>query len=179
MKPIEEYVVSIPDFPEQGVIFRDVTSVLQDAEGLHLPLAVEYFEGYFGRPLLDGEHDEPAASGEGYFRGPFVGMRERYGRFCCRSPREKEGRGGCCDKKSCRFHGCLWVVLYGKRCLSGYVSGASHVHRLRDTPSLPSCAERQTGAEKQKCQAVAIRSLTFFVPGAGIEPARPLLATGF
>ena len=38
MKPIEEYVVSIPDFPEQGVVFRDVTSVLQDAEGLHLPL---------------------------------------------------------------------------------------------------------------------------------------------
>lgn len=36
MKPIEEYVASIPDFPEQGVIFRDVTSVLQDAEGLHL-----------------------------------------------------------------------------------------------------------------------------------------------
>ena len=38
MKPIEEYVVSIPDFPEQGVIFRDVTSVLQDAEGLHLAI---------------------------------------------------------------------------------------------------------------------------------------------
>ena len=38
MKPIEEYVVSIPDFPEQGVVFRDVTSVLQDAEGLHLAI---------------------------------------------------------------------------------------------------------------------------------------------
>ncbi len=38
MKPIEEYVVSIPDFPEQGIIFRDVTSVLQDAEGLHLAI---------------------------------------------------------------------------------------------------------------------------------------------
>lgn len=36
MKPIEEYVTSIPDFPEQGIIFRDVTSILQDAEGLHL-----------------------------------------------------------------------------------------------------------------------------------------------
>ena len=31
MKPIEEYVTSIPDFPEEGIIFRDVTSVLQDA----------------------------------------------------------------------------------------------------------------------------------------------------
>ena len=35
MKKLEEYVRSIPDFPEPGVIFRDVTSVLQDAEGLH------------------------------------------------------------------------------------------------------------------------------------------------
>lgn len=38
MKPIEEYVVSIPDFPETGIIFRDVTSVLQDAEGLALAI---------------------------------------------------------------------------------------------------------------------------------------------
>ena len=38
MKPIEDYVVSIPDFPEPGIIFRDVTSVLQDAEGLHLAI---------------------------------------------------------------------------------------------------------------------------------------------
>lgn len=36
MKKLEEYVRSIPDFPEEGIIFRDVTSVLQDAEGLHL-----------------------------------------------------------------------------------------------------------------------------------------------
>ena len=38
MKAIEEYVRSIPDFPEPGVIFRDVTSILQDAEGLHLAI---------------------------------------------------------------------------------------------------------------------------------------------
>ena len=37
MKKLEEYVRSIPDFPEEG-IFRDVTSVLQDAEGLHLAI---------------------------------------------------------------------------------------------------------------------------------------------
>ncbi len=36
MKKLEEYVVSIPDFPEKGIIFRDVTSVLQDAQGLRL-----------------------------------------------------------------------------------------------------------------------------------------------
>ena len=38
MKKIEEYVKSIPDFPETGIIFRDVTSVLQDADGLHLAI---------------------------------------------------------------------------------------------------------------------------------------------
>ena len=38
MKPIEEYVRSISDFPEPGIIFRDVTSVLQDAEGLRLSI---------------------------------------------------------------------------------------------------------------------------------------------
>lgn len=36
MKKLEEYVRSIPNFPEKGIIFRDVTSVLQDADGLHL-----------------------------------------------------------------------------------------------------------------------------------------------
>ncbi len=38
MKKLEEYVRSIPDFPEKGIIFRDVTSVLQDAEGLRLAI---------------------------------------------------------------------------------------------------------------------------------------------
>lgn len=38
MKKLEEYVRSIPDFPEEGIIFRDVTSVLQDGEGLKLAI---------------------------------------------------------------------------------------------------------------------------------------------
>lgn len=38
MKRVEDYVVSIPDFPEPGIIFRDVTSVLQDADGLQLAI---------------------------------------------------------------------------------------------------------------------------------------------
>ena len=37
-KKMEEYVRSIPDFPEKGIIFRDVTSVLQDADGLALAI---------------------------------------------------------------------------------------------------------------------------------------------
>mgnify|MGYP002582159930 CR=1 FL=1 len=38
MKKLEDYVVSIPDYPEPGIIFRDVTSILQDAEGLQLAI---------------------------------------------------------------------------------------------------------------------------------------------
>ncbi len=38
MKKVEEYVRNIPDFPEKGIIFRDVTTVLQDAEGLKLAI---------------------------------------------------------------------------------------------------------------------------------------------
>lgn len=36
MKKIEEYVRSIPDFPKEGIIFRDATSILQDSEGFRL-----------------------------------------------------------------------------------------------------------------------------------------------
>ena len=35
-KKLKDYVRSIPDFPEEGIIFRDVTSILQDADGLRL-----------------------------------------------------------------------------------------------------------------------------------------------
>lgn len=38
MKKLEDYVRSIPDFPEPGIIFRDVTSILQDADGLQLAI---------------------------------------------------------------------------------------------------------------------------------------------
>ena len=38
MKKLEEYVRCILDIPVEGVMFRDVTSVLQDADGLHLAI---------------------------------------------------------------------------------------------------------------------------------------------
>ena len=38
MKKLEDYVRSIPDFPEPGIIFRDITSILQDADGLQLAI---------------------------------------------------------------------------------------------------------------------------------------------
>ena len=36
MKKVEDYIRNIPDFPEPGIIFRDITTVLQDAEGFKL-----------------------------------------------------------------------------------------------------------------------------------------------
>ncbi len=36
MKDLKDYVTTIPDFPEPGIMFRDITSVAQDADGLHL-----------------------------------------------------------------------------------------------------------------------------------------------
>ena len=38
MKDLKEYVRTIPDYPEPGIMFRDVTSILGDADGLHLAI---------------------------------------------------------------------------------------------------------------------------------------------
>jgi adenine phosphoribosyltransferase len=38
MKKVEDYIRTIPDFPEPGIMFRDVTSVVQDADGLKLAI---------------------------------------------------------------------------------------------------------------------------------------------
>ena len=37
-KELKDYVTTIPDFPEPGIMFRDITSVVQDAEGLRLAI---------------------------------------------------------------------------------------------------------------------------------------------
>ena len=65
MKKVEDYVVSIPDFPEPGIIFRDVTSVNQDAEGLQL--AIDEMQ-----KLLDGVEFDVIAGAES--RGFIFGM---------------------------------------------------------------------------------------------------------
>lgn len=72
MKKLEEYVTSIPDFPEEGIIFRDVTTILEDPNGLSLAVdgvrqmleGVEYdsvigpeSRGFiFGVPVAYAEH---------------------------------------------------------------------------------------------------------------------------
>ncbi len=38
MKSVSDYIISIPDFPKEGIIFRDITSVLQDADGFTLAI---------------------------------------------------------------------------------------------------------------------------------------------
>ena len=47
MKTVKDYVTDIPDFPEPGIIFRDITSVIGDADGLKL--AVDEMQA-----MLDG-----------------------------------------------------------------------------------------------------------------------------
>ena len=38
MKRLEDYIRTIPDFPEEGIMFRDITTVLQDADGFALAI---------------------------------------------------------------------------------------------------------------------------------------------
>ncbi len=47
MKELKDYIISIKDFPKQGIIFRDITGILQDADGLKLSIDMlaEMLEG--------------------------------------------------------------------------------------------------------------------------------------
>lgn len=86
MKKLEEYVRTIPDFPEPGIMFRDVTSILQDADGFKL--AIDSLLG-----LLDGVTFDVIAGAEsrGFIFGaplayalgkPFVLIRKK-GKLPC------------------------------------------------------------------------------------------------
>lgn len=48
MKTVNDYVRTIPDFPEPGIMFRDVTSVLADPDGLEL--AINEMQKLIGNP---------------------------------------------------------------------------------------------------------------------------------
>ena len=65
MKTIEDYIITIPDFPEPGVMFRDVTGVLDSPEGLKLAIDELY-------KLLDGIEYDVIAGAEA--RGFLFGM---------------------------------------------------------------------------------------------------------
>ena len=86
MKKVEDYVVSIPDFPEPGIIFRDVTSVIQDAEGLQL--AIDELQ-----KLLDGVEFDVIAGAES--RGFIFGMPIAYALGKAFIPFRKKGKLPC------------------------------------------------------------------------------------
>lgn len=48
MHDLAKYITSIPDFPKEGVLFRDITSLLNDGEGLRttIDLMVEQAKRY-------------------------------------------------------------------------------------------------------------------------------------
>ena len=86
MKKVEDYIRTIPDFPEPGIMFRDVTSILQDAEGFKLAID-EMIK------LLDGVDCDVIAGAEsrGFIFGaplayalgkPFVLVRKKGKRPC-------------------------------------------------------------------------------------------------
>ena len=47
MKNLEDYIDVIPNFPEEGIMFRDITSLIADPEGFRLAIdsLIEHLEG--------------------------------------------------------------------------------------------------------------------------------------
>ena len=86
MKKLEEYVRSIPDFPEPGIVFRDVTSVLQEKEGLRL--AIDQMQ-----ELLDGLDFDIIAGPES--RGFIFGVPIAYNLNKAFIPIRKKGKLPC------------------------------------------------------------------------------------
>lgn len=56
-KKVEDYVITVPDFPEPGIMFRDVTSVVESPKGLKL--AIDEMDA-----LLDGVDFDMIAGAE-------------------------------------------------------------------------------------------------------------------
>lgn len=83
LKKLEDYVTTIPDFPEPGIMFRDITSILQDRDGLHL--AVDELQG-----LLKGTEFDVVAAPES--RGFIFGMPVAYNMNKAFVPIRKKGK---------------------------------------------------------------------------------------
>ena len=86
MKKVEDYVRTIPDFPEPGIMFRDVTSVLQDADGLQL--AIDAVQG-----LLEGVEFDAVVGPES--RGFIFGVPVAYNLKKAFIPVRKKGKLPC------------------------------------------------------------------------------------
>ena len=83
MKTIKDYIKTIPDFPIPGVMFRDVTSVLEDPEGFKL--AVDEMT-----KLLDGVEYDAIAGLEA--RGFLMGAPIAYNQHKALIPIRKKGK---------------------------------------------------------------------------------------
>lgn len=86
MKKLEEYIRSIPDFPEKGIIFRDITSVLQDKDGLRL--SIDQMQA-----LLDGKDIDVIVGPES--RGFIFGVPIAYNLNKAFVPIRKKGKLPC------------------------------------------------------------------------------------
>lgn len=83
MKKLEDYVITIPDFPEKGIMFRDVTSILENADGLKLSIHE------LQRRLSDVEFDSIAGAES---RGFIFGMPLAYNKGKSFIPVRKAGK---------------------------------------------------------------------------------------
>lgn len=86
MKELKEYIRNIPDFPEKGIIFRDITSVLQDPDSLKL--AIDELE-----KKLEGLEFDVIAGAES--RGFLFGMPLAYNLHKPFVPIRKKGKLPC------------------------------------------------------------------------------------
>ena len=102
MKKVEDYVRTIPDFPEPGIMFRDVTSVLQDPDGLKLSID-EMIK------LLDGVEFDVIAGAES--RGFIFGVPVAYELGKAFVPVRKKG------KLPCETVSAEYELEYGTACI--------------------------------------------------------------
>ena len=51
MKNLEDYIVTVPDFPKPGILFRDVTGILESADAFQL--ALDLIVGILARTEFD------------------------------------------------------------------------------------------------------------------------------
>ena len=86
MKSLADYVRTIPDFPEEGIMFRDITTVLQDKDGCKL--AVEQLQ-----ELLEGVEFDVVAGAES--RGFIFGAPLAYNLNKSLVPIRKKGKLPC------------------------------------------------------------------------------------
>ena len=79
MKKLEDYVINIPDFPKPGIIFRDITSILRDPEGLKLSV-------HELMHCLEGTEFDVVVGAEsrGFLFGMPLAYNKKIGRASCR-----------------------------------------------------------------------------------------------